>query len=224
MAALDLARKWMDEHDVSDTDLAFDGEEVVKEDVKRGMSDRDQIRWKLAGGVGKFCDCKVWGGKRSDTITFLGLESDVIFASWLLDTLETFVRRASLAYLADMFEKPRAGETDIFGTPLNGKERDFKRHSFLVGCLHRIVERLGEAARARETTGQSNGRSLVVKKNVLVERKFRELNITLNKGRRSSYGNLDDNAVRRGIAAGDRAQFSRPVNGRQSGALAIGSR
>jgi hypothetical protein len=207
MAALDKARAMMDAHDISDTDLAFDGEKVERETVDRG---KDNIRWHLADGVGKFCDCRVWGNGNSQ-IVFFGLQSDAIFAGWLLDTLEKFVRRNSLAFLADV-GRPVSGVTDLFGAPLNGKDREYKRRSFVQGCVSRIYERLRQAAAERASTVCGNGRALVPVKNALVETAFRELGLSLRKSR-AGKGKADFGAFDRGRQAGDRATFGRPVKG-----------
>jgi hypothetical protein len=207
MAALDKARAMMDAHDISDTDLAFDGEKVERETVDRG---EDNIRWHLCGGVAKFCDCRVWGSGKTQ-IVFLGLQSDAIFAGWLLDTLEKFVRRYSLSFLADM-GRAVGGETDLFGAPLNGHDREYKRRSFVQGCVSRISERLHQAAAERASTVCGNGRALVPVKNALVETAFRNLGLNLRKGRARSV-NADSGAFNRGRLAGDKATFGRPVKG-----------
>ena len=209
MAALDKARQMMDAYDVTDTDLAFDGEKVTQERVDR--DDPDNIRWQLCSGVGKFCDCRVWGERATDKIVFLGLETDAGFAAWLLDTLEQFVRRQSLQFLADM-GRAVGGETDLFGAPLNGADREHKRRSFVFGCVTRIAERLRKAAAEREIKSAGNGRSLVVVKNALVTDAFRKLNITLRSSRSRGI-DADPYAFGRGQQAGDRANFGRPVNG-----------
>ncbi len=220
MAALDKARQMMDAYDVTDTDLAFDGEKVTQERVDR---DPDDIRWTLCGSVAKFCDCRVWGDGASRKIVFLGLESDAMFASWLIDTLERFVKRHSLAFLADM-GRAVGGETDLFGAPLNGADREHKRRSFVFGCVNRIAERLRQAAAERErVSGQSNGRSLVLVKGALVNDAFRALSLHLRTDRPRGM-KADPYAFDRGRQTGDRASFGKPVNGHSNRPLAIGSR
>lgn len=221
MAALDKARQMMDAYDVTDTDLAFDGEQVKQESCTNPR-DPDNIRWQLCGGVAKFCDCRVWGSEGRAKIVFFGLETDTGFATWLLDTLEAFVKRQSLQFLADM-GRAVGGETDLFGAPLDGHDREHKRRSFVYGCVVRIAERLRQAAAERErTAGIGNGRSLVVVKNALVNDAFRKLNLSLRSSRSGGY-NADSYAFDRGRQAGDRANFGRPVNGGNA-TLRIGAR
>lgn len=213
MVALAKARAMMDAHDVTDTDLAFDGEEVTREECER--NDPDQVRWTLCSGVAKFCDCRVWGeGKK---IIFFGLESDSQFASWLLDTLEGFVRRQSLSFLADM-GRAVGGETDLFGAPLNGAQREHKRRSFVFGCMHRINERLRQEAQDRILKSQrSDGRSLVVVKTAKVDSAFKALSLHFRKARGSRGINADPAAFQRGRQAGNGASFGKPVGGNGNG-------
>ena len=86
------------------------------------------------------------------------------------------------------------------------------------------LARLFKAAKERRATNAtaSNGRGLVVVKNALVEQAFKALSLNIRKGRKSSYGRLDAAGLRNGMAAGDRATFSRPVNGGGARPLAIG--
>jgi hypothetical protein len=220
MTALDKARDIMDAHDITDTDLAFGGEKVVQERTHRNDPDGIRFGLGLCGSVAKFCDCKAWG-ERNDRITFLGLESDAIFATWLLDTMEKYIRRQSLQFLAEM-GKAKVGKTDMFGMPLNGFERERHRKSFILGCVSRICQRMDEATRARQTTTGSNGRALVVKKNALVETAWKALGIHLSKSR-SRHVNADTDSFIRGMAAGDRANFGRPVGNHGGSYLAIGA-
>ena len=225
MSALDKARQWMDAHDISDTELAFDGEEVIQTAARK--SDPDGIRFGmgLSGAVAMFCDCKAWGEHgRDGRLIFFGLETDTVMASWLLDTLEQFVRRQSLQFLADM-GRARGGETDLFGAPLDGHDREHKRKSFILGCVGRIVERLKAAALERRgATGQGTGKSMIVVKNAVVTDAFRKLGIRLSNA--SSRGIAADPwSHQRGQQVGDTARFNRPVSGSRGAApLAIGIR
>lgn len=222
MSALDKARSMMDANDISDTDLAFGGETVTQSRVKR--DDPDGIRWNLgmAGAVAGFCDCKCWGEEaQTSKIVFLGLDSDTVFAGWLLDTLEAFVKRQSLQFLADM-GRAIGGETDLFGAPLSGKDREHKRRSFITGCAIRIAERLREATAERKRASVAGtGRSMVVVKNALVDDAFQKLNLNLKRAKAGRVGGLDGTAYARGQSAGNRASLGRPVNGRGGPALRI---
>jgi hypothetical protein len=221
MAALDKAREMMDAYDVTDQDLAFDGEQVVKGETYAG--DSNHIRDMLGRAVAQFCDCKVWMEGARTKIVFFGLETDTVFAKWLLDTLHDFVKRQSLAFLADM-GKAVGGVTDLFGAPLNGHLREQKRVSFIYGCCHRISQRLIEAARERAAhSAKSTGRDLVVVKNALVEDAFAKLGFRLKKHRGGNRSIGDSGAFQRGVAAGEKASFGRPVGGRGGAKpLAIG--
>jgi len=195
MAALAKARELMDEYDLTDTDLAFGGEEVKAEE--RNVADRHRIRDYLATAVGTFCQCKAWSGMTYEHVTFCGLDSDTVFAHWLLDTLADFVDRALQDYLRSTW---RPGMPSVRRTETNG---------FVIGCCSRIVQRLRELAPRPPRT--STGRDLVVARNALIERKLNELGLRLRRVRGGSKRTNND-AFAAGRRKGDAAQFNRPIN------------
>jgi hypothetical protein len=195
-AALALARKLMDDYEIDDTDLAFGGEEVTAEAIVR--TDHDKIRNTLATSVGHFCGCRTWSG-HFDSITFCGLQSETLFAHWLLDMLADFVERAAQSYLDNTWRR---------GMP---RVRRRERGSFIVGCVERIAERL------RELTPKlisGNGRALVVAKNALIDNYMRERGIKLREP--FKLHRSDPAAFNAGFKAGDDARFNRPVEGERS--------
>lgn len=197
LAALSLARKWMDEADIDDTDLAFGGESVTMESVTR--TDHDKIRNKLATPVGFFCGCRTWTGA-FDSITFCGLQSETLFALWLLDVLADFVEREAQNFLDHTWKR---------GMP---RIRRIERGSFIVGCTERIAQRLQELT-PKPVAG--NGRALVVAKNALIENFMKERGIKLREPFKLFRG--DDKAYGAGVRAGDGAQFNRPVESDERG-------
>jgi hypothetical protein len=193
MAALAKARQMMDESDIDDTDLNFGGESV-SEKVKV-KTDYDKIRDHLATPVGFFCGCQTWKRGMSDTIVFCGLESEALFAHWLLDMLDDFVLRELESYSYSQ---------------LSGRIARLARSSFILGCTARIAERLRELTPKPKP---GNGRDLVVAKNALIVNYMRERGIKLREP--FKLYRTDDKAFDAGVTAGDRAQFNRPIDGRE---------
>lgn len=197
LAALELARRMMDEESIDDTDLHFGGESVTAENVTR--TDFDKIRNKLATSVGFFCGCRTWTGA-FDSITYCGLQSETLFAHWLLDMLAAFVEREAQNFL---------DRTRRRGMP---RVRRIERGSFVVGCADRIAERLQQLT-PKPVTG--NGRSLIVAKNALIKAYMDERGIKLREPFKLYRGN--DAAYDAGVRAGDDAQFNRPVESDENG-------
>lgn len=193
IAALELARKLMDQHDVGDTDLAFGGEQAGIE--ARRVSDRDRIRNRLHVAVGRFCGCRAWQGTFEELV-YCGLVSKTIFAHWLLDTLADFVARELQTYLAR--------------TPGVGRVRRRETEAFVEGCCARLCERLEELTPAAS--------ELMALRDQLIEEKMATAGITLSRGR-GRFRLLDGRAHGAGVAAGDQAQFNRPMGGRHLSGL-----
>lgn len=192
MAALAVARRMMDQHEIDATDIAFGGESVTEE--VKVKTDFEKIRDHLATPVGFFCGCQTWKRGMSDTIVFCGLQSEALFAHWLLDMLDDFVLR----------------ELDAYTLANRRRLTRWERSSFIVGCTSRIAQRLRELTPKPKP---GNGRDLVVAKNALVENYMKERGIKPREP--FKLYNLDDEAYDAGMLAGDKAQFNRPVDGRE---------
>jgi hypothetical protein len=190
IAALEKASALMAEHEVTNADLDFGDEQVTR--AARTVDDRDRIRENLCQAVAAFAQCQTWFGTWHEEINFCGLEGDVIFADWLLDTLADFVRRELAAYLA---------RTLIPGMP---RVRRRESEAFVVGCCDRI------SARLRFLAVRPTGTGLVLAKSALIEKKLAELGIHLARGR-SRFRLLDGAAHRAGEISGDQARFDRPL-------------
>lgn len=194
-AALALARKLMDDYEIDDTDIQFGGESVTVETVVK--TDFDKIRGQLADAVGRFCHCVGWKtGKSSDTINYCGLQSEVVFAHWMLDMLADFVLFQCDLWLKRSYRR---------GMP---RVRRIERGSFIVGCTNRIVERLQQLTPRHVGTGKD----LIVLRNSLIDQHMEARGIKLRDMFKLFRGDAD--AYDAGEAAGDHAQFNRPVDGR----------
>ncbi len=182
MAFLAKARELMATYEISESELE---EETEKAQIYRTEArDPYEIKYNLCKYVGRFTRCRSWAG--SDKIVhFAGLESDVIFATWLLDTLQRFVMRALRE-----FQKQRSikGMTNS----------NFTSASFVQGCTLRISEKLAELCPKRET------------KNALVEAELAKNGIVLRR-RQASQREAHMQSVGAGMEAGNSARFDRPV-------------
>lgn len=190
-SALALAKKLMDQNDLDETDLAFGGEGVTIETIVK--TDFDKIRIELVMPVGRFCNCKGWVDRgSSDTLTYAGLESETVFAHWLLDMLADFVL-FSLGSWSD-----RQGR----------RVPRLERSAFIVGCARRIAKRLSDLT-PRPAPGK--GRDLIIVRDQLIDAHLEARGIKL----RDTFKlySLDPKAYAAGEEAGDRAQFNRPVDG-----------
>jgi hypothetical protein len=183
----------MAEWEITETDLQFGGEQATMDE--READDRDRIRQNLSVAVGRFCQCEVWS-KGGYNLTFCGLQSDTLFAHWLLDMLADFVKRELVKHLM------RASKPGI-------TNRRVETKGFVAGCTSRICARLNELSHRNHGTG--NGRSLVVAKNSLIRECMKQHGIII-KARRSRRS-VNANAYNAVLSAGDSARFDRPVKG-----------
>jgi hypothetical protein len=189
--ALRQARKMMAEHEVTDDDLNFGGEQVTRETVVK--TDHDQVRNKLATSVGRFCHCVAYTDRNLfDAIVYIGLTSETIFAHWLLDQLAAFVERRLAAH-------PR----EIGVRRLTRTERE----SFLAGCVGRIADRLSELTPA---PAPSNGRDLVLARQALIRSFMDTAGIKLREP--FKLYKVDQKSYAAGQRAGNDAEFNRPID------------
>lgn len=182
MAALAKARELMATYEIDEKEL----EEVAEKAQihKTATQDPYDIKRNLCVNVGRFTNCKAFRD-REDVINFAGKQSDIIFATWLLDTLQRFVMRALRDYQKEKIKKGAYHSNNLTSA------------SFVVGCAHRINEKLKELAPINWAATQE----LIVK----------ELNMSLTKsrGRRS---NIDEKSAKAGMDAGNHARFDKTVN------------
>jgi hypothetical protein len=186
MAALAKAKELMATYELTEADIeASEQEQAIYH--KTDMRDPYDIKERLYTAVGNFTRCKgVNGRKKNYGISFAGLESDVIFATWLLDTLQRFIMRA----LRD-FQKERA----VKRIP----NSNYTSASFVVGCQERIKEKL-EALTMKMPAKNQEIIAAVLAQNGVVLRKYNVRGIE-----------IDRNAYGKGHAAGNSARFDRPV-------------
>lgn len=210
MNALAMAQAMMDTYDVSVDEVEqTKKEEAVREEMK-DMRDPHHIRAYLTVKISEFTNTQIWRSEfksQKFKYNFVGLQSDVDFALWLVEHLTLFVQRELKNYLwANGYQslEPASKRRVING--------------FVIGCCTRINHRLGELIEQGDIKRNDNANALVVVKNELIKRKMQELGLKLRQPRnRGSYFNPDGFAA--GKAAGDRASFGRPVG--QGGQLRL---
>lgn len=211
LAAAEKARELMDKYHLDHGALGMEEEGTRKSTTfpPRGRGSREggrihnEIKKPLCFSIGKFCDCRVWTTNYT-LINFLGLQSDVDFAEWLLSSLTTFVVNQTSLFQLD------AVLDGLYCDPST-------RLSFQVGAVERIKERLNELATSRANLqSASTGTSLIVLKNQLVERHFKKLGLRLAPVSYSAGTISNSSAYSAGRAAGDRASFGRPVTAPKS--------
>lgn len=182
MAFLAKARELMATYEIDEKELnEFDREKAVNH--KTAPSDPYEIKSQLCVNVGNFTRCKAYRDN-DKVVNFAGRESDIIFAVWLLDTLQRFTMRALREHQKRLITKGAFNSNNLTSA------------SFVAGCVARSNEKLKELT----PIDYAKGMDLVLK----------ELNLSLTKGRKSSQ-NINENSYRAGEAAGANARFDRPV-------------
>lgn len=194
MAALAKASELMATYDIKESELDQDLDKEGATIFKSAVIDPYDIKFGLAVPVGKFTRCRVWNGKSQGYgISYCGLESDVIFAEWLMGTLQRFIMRALREFQGERSRTKVANSR-------------YTSASFVMGCVARIAERLRELTPVEQT-----GKGLVISRNALINAELARHGIVLHKGGKDRR-NADESSVRAGIKAGDGARFNRPIN------------
>jgi len=187
MAALAKARELMATYEIDEKELnQFEQEKASLH--KTGFSDPYEIKRNLCTPVGNFTRTAGFNGVKFQWgISFCGLESDVIFATWLLDTLQRFVMRALREFQKDRTLKGFSNSNHTSA-------------SFVIGCVARIAEKLKELTPIQEAKN----------KEIIVAELARH-GVVLYKGRRSNK-EVDQHSAMAGHKAGRNARFDRPIN------------
>lgn len=184
MAFLAKARELMATYEIDEKDLE-ESEREAATVHKSSAQDPYNIKFNLGYAVGKFCRCEAWREKNGQRM-FCGMESDIIFATWLLDTLQRFVMRELRNFQKEKIKKGAFHSNNLTSA------------SFVIGCTYRINEKLKELTPRYET-------------NAIIKAEMTKNGVSLVKSRRK-HGNIDDGAAMAGAAAGNSARFDRPVS------------
>lgn len=200
-SALAKARALQDAYDISDDELQLSREEkaVLHDESEANAPDSHKIKWNLSYGVARFCAVRVFRDRRKPGLTFVGLMSDIEYATWLLDHLSDFVHQALFEHLLDCDR-------------LAPQDRKEEIRGFVIGCTGRIEDRLIEICNRSNTARTVNGNALVVIKDRAID-DFMKCNGISPKNSRRSSAAFSEGARAAGQSAGNRADFARPVSG-----------
>lgn len=182
MAFLAKARELMATYEINESDMAASEQEAATM-FKSAIQDPYDIKYALGYVVGKFCRCEAWREKNGQRM-FCGLESDIIFATWLLDTLQRFVMRALRAYQGDRARK-RIPNSNLTSS------------SFVAGCIEKIRDKLIALTPKYQI-------------NAIVKAEMAKKGIVLVKAK-NNLNAANPYAHAAGAAAGNNARFDRPV-------------
>jgi hypothetical protein len=208
MAALDKAAAMRDSYEITDAELQLTKDEaaVLQTD---GPDEQDPrgIKWRLGYGISQFRNVQIFRKRHQKGLSYIGMPSDAQLAAWMIDHLADFVHDQLWTHL-------------IGGLASRG-ERQIIIRSFVDACCERINDRLVELVMRSRKACTSNGRELVVVKDAAIKAFMKEHDIHLRKYSGYSSSNVDTAAQAAGRAAGDRANFGRPVSG-AAGVLRLG--
>lgn len=182
IAAAQMAARLMAQYGIDNPD---------EEDIGPLPTHSSATREALCNAVAQFCNVRGFKGE-DHRLYFHGLESDTIFAEWLLDTLEAFVNRNAIAYALNA--KVGSGPAALT--------------AFRVGCVQRLHNRL--ISLAQHDAGKFSAIASDIKKRGIV--------VSASRARTVTY--RDGQAFAAGATAANAAHFDRPVNGEQRLAIA----
>jgi hypothetical protein len=207
-SALAKASAMRDAYDISDEELQIAKDEAAMLHADPpDLKDPHKIKWRLSYGVGLFCGVQIFRSRHETGLKCVGMPSDVPFAMWLLDNLADFVFAELYAHL--------------IGGLAPQSERRIIIRSFTEACCQRIIVRLLALIERSKTARTSNGRELVVIKDAAIKAFMKDHDIHLRMCSGYSPSTFNAAAQAAGRAAGDRANFGRPVSG-AAGVLRIG--
>ena len=213
MAAALKARELMAKHSISMTEAEILSEGFQEETLKEEDKKRGWVRGCLDICVAEFTGTKIWGSSDRKEFKFFGLTSDVIFATFLHDSLSDFVLRNADAFA----EKQLVKEAESMGVPLSRARRLFAPQmyrwweSFVTACTKRIGERLMAARKDTQVKGTTGAALVVLDKRKLVTDELKARGITLRTVKIKTE-KADASGLVAGKAAGDAAGFDKPVN------------
>jgi len=182
MTFLAKAAELMATYEITEAELAAGEKAKIH---RTDSSDPYEIKKNLCVNVGRFTNCKAYRELDKTTISFAGKESDILFATWLLDTLQRFVMRELRNYQKKLIVEKGMGHSN-----------NLTSASFVVGCTSRINEKLKELI----PIDWAKTQELIVK----------EVGLSLSKSRGPSR-NVSEKDARAGMKAGEHATFNRPV-------------
>jgi hypothetical protein len=219
LAAAAVARRLMDQHRLSQSDVEIEAEPIDTALVDRPTAQKLSPVDYTLHGIDAYCGVKTWFSTRIDTtsgqvrmcVKILGLKADVEMARYLYGMLADAIRIEGEHYVVQ-FKADRWGASSA--------ETKRVKQTFQVAMASRINSRLKEMAEtANEVAKTSNGTALVVVKEAAVDAAFAALNLRFGRSSRGLSMSGGHSAANAGRAAGDRVNLSRPVGGGHQGRL-----
>jgi uncharacterized protein DUF2786 len=152
----------------------------------------------LAPNLGEFTKTKIWLSRTGTEVrlTFFGLKADVQIASYLFTVFRTAMETEWAIYWASHKQEHRSHGKTV-------------RKSFLMGMIKRLNARLRaliEAAKSGPAFSES--RQIIVLKEQIVEKAFRDLNLRLEQSRRPTRVYFDSRAYAAGQLAGEKVSIT----------------
>jgi hypothetical protein len=152
----------------------------------------------LAPKIAEFTKTKIWLSRsRTDVqLTFFGLKADVQIACYLFTVFRTAMETEWTVYWASHKQEHQSHGKTV-------------RKSFLMGMIKRLNVRLSalmEAATSGPASFQS--REVIVLKEKIVEKAFGDLNLRLEKIRRTTRAYIDPKAYAAGQLTGEKVSIT----------------
>lgn len=210
LAAAEKAQELIAEHELDAVALKENAEEAIRTLWTSKGRKIHEVQ-NIASAIGNFCECRTSILKQKDlytqtykrSISFIGLEHDVMLAYFLVDMFKSVMDLQWKIYL-NSGQRPE----NVHGRRL--------RTNFMLGMALRISERLHELAEERTALRGDDSRALVISKNVLIQKKTDDLG--LKKPRKNqTYYYPNAGAMEAGQAAGDRVNITTGINKGTSG-------
>lgn len=207
VAAAEMLGRLLTQYGLSMSDVEIKDSRCETLTFDSGKKMRDNSAFCLHA-VAKYTNTKTWivtGGRDTYKAKFFGLPADVQVASYLYQVIRT-------AMIAEKDRFNLAGQRS--GNP-HGRTA---AHTFELGFINRVSQRLEEMAQAKAYEGRSTGRDLVVLTNQVVEQQYAELGLKFS-GEATTTSRGGRNAYEAGKAAGDRLGLNPAVTGGHGGKL-----
>lgn len=212
LAAAQAARRIMDAHRLTQSDIEIEAEPIDDIWIDRPTAHKLAAVDLCATGISRYCGTKSWYDFKNHKRMWrvIGLKADTEMARYLYEMLASTIAREMahfakynrVAYYRDAAETRRINQ------------------SFSVGMARRINSRLHEMAKAAEATAvTSTGTALVVVKDHAVSGYFDTLGIKFS-GSLGGPKARHEHAYNAGREAGNRVNLSRPVAGAAQGRIA----
>jgi len=202
--AMQMARKLMEKHNLSEADIADRGADafVMMDNVGRatkfGTAFHPVDKY-LGKAIAEYCACRCWVSRMTDPAKFVyfGVESDIEFASHL---------RAAWIKHFDLHWETYAQDVKRI------KDRAAARQSFSVGFADEMRSRL-ERWKTNNQKADETSTALVLKRQDLVTAEMARRGIHLGRGRGMKSFGVNSQAAGAGVNAARSASVGRGVGG-----------